>query len=1298
MREYGTMFISKRAKVVSEKPAFKEKDISESGGIIYRYSPESIKARWHEKCEKLKRLEKNIDKVRKQYEEDLSSDDFRTRAEAAVVGIIDDTAQRIGNEESVREHGTYGVSTLKVKHLTFSGNKTIFKFIGKDQVKQNTETSNSKITKVLKELVKGKKNDDFVFEIDGVKIWDRSINRYLEKFDISAKDLRGFQANRIMKEKLKTKDFKEALEETAKEVGHEAATLKNQYLDPHLVEKYIKKASINVFAEELPLGKAVDINKNVGNVSSKADLKSIDLLRAWRIIAPFLPTGSTLTSTYRSDFSQAKTIIEFWRSVKWDKSAPKLYEGFFHKNFSKQLNVSVDELNALYSKSTKHWLSKKDIARINSLANFMASYKPHGLRGEPKIGLSIALIGKSEHRFGTALDISGAPLKEIEKAIQYINNKMPGSLQLSKKPYLEPANNAVHLEFSGTAQMPDINMFVNMLQEFYSSKKSKPTSTKTCISKRAKLTPEDSAWLEKIRPTVLIQRDKLLQIDKYKDLGIGKNVKLNQLLLDAWKTLLPFLPAGARMTSGARTPEDQKRILNKYWNIAGLTTDHPSYGNYYAMSKELVNRNYIVGPPSTNYPYAHLHGTAMDISGADLNEIANTIKFVSLHPDLPVKFINMIIERKNNDVHVGIVDAKYNPDAISKVLKETRKLATITNIENKTAEFVSDPEIHSPELEKDKSNPHGIGTDMGFGKDDLMGDWFEKSPMFRDRTDIPDYEIHDVNESEARNMAKEEPDKFFYHGLHKTFPDLESEAIKNMIENNAKFFFVFKYHERPEDIFKQMIEHAAELLSIQDVRAFFYYHLHQHFPELGRGAIIQLIDLDPGSFFDFGLEKDYPDYTESANNARNIINPQRTQVEVHASANPIITKRDIERIYELEYKLSRLRTKGYAGHRLEHMEKELSDLLYIGILALQEAFKKRLKIWDWDFQGDLKNVREDNPDVPEEDIYNNMVNKYYNNNRVYLRLKQANDKLLKGSTGNLKNDMVLFQEGLHTMHYISSMAEYLPGNEEMEIDDRFLKELSSGDKYIARWDKDISSIAVEDKNNIHKLSIRYDDNIIKQQTFPREVYDILNTFSDVIQSKDDMLSGEIALSKEPNIELRWHFINNADVSQYSPSRYQAYAYLREETGPNMNESQTVFDMSGNDAVELVKKMRDHLNGPSFQKGLLDDFVSYYKNEMGQDLDIKSLNVEDIIEISKVAEEEHTKSVIEDLMKSNVPEDIKEVFEEQSADDKIKIQLDADEKRLFDLLKEVKAYYKLPVELRVVGGWVRDKTLEQIRKK
>ncbi len=113
---------------------------------------------------------------------------------------------------------------------------------------------------------------------------------------------------------------------------------------------------------------------------------------------------------------------------------------------------------------------------------------------------------------------------------------------------------------------------------------------------------------------------------------------------------------------------------------------------------------------------------------------------------------------------------------------------------------------------------------------------------------------------------------------------MEAEALKEIIKNNARFYFIFDYHTLNEKIFQDLLLPAAEALSLQDARAFFYYHLHENFPELGRGAIIQLIDQHPVSYFEYGLDAVYPDYLNSANNARNILlNRNKSEVGKIAS-------------------------------------------------------------------------------------------------------------------------------------------------------------------------------------------------------------------------------------------------------------------------------------------------------------------------------------------------------------------------------------------------------------------------------
>ena len=170
--------------------------------------------------------------------------------------------------------------------------------------------------------------------------------------------------------------------------------------------------------------------------------------------------------------------------------------------------------------------------------------------------------------------------------------------------------------------------------------------------------------------------------------------------------------------------------------------------------------------------------------------------------------------------------------------------------------------------------------DYMHGEEDEPGDYFEKSPMFFERDESPNYDSQDLSEKESKDLCNEDPKKFFYLGLHKEYPELERDALKNILPIDAGFYFKFDYHAREEDEFRDLLQSASEYISQQNARAFFYYHLHHKFPELGRGAIIQLIDTNPDSFFDLGLQKDYPDFEEGANNARNIKDPHKIELEL----------------------------------------------------------------------------------------------------------------------------------------------------------------------------------------------------------------------------------------------------------------------------------------------------------------------------------------------------------------------------------------------------------------------------------
>lgn len=920
--------ISKRAKVMSGKPAYDKKEKSESGGTIYRYKEDHIKKRWNEKLEKLKKLEKDIKKVRAQYEKDLKSDDGRTRAIACVVGVIDATSIRVGNPKSVEEHNTYGATTLKVKHVSFSGSKARLKFVGKSQVKQDLTVDNAKVVSVLKELVKGKGKDDFVFEVDGKRIWDRAVNRYLSDFDISAKDIRGFHANRLMKEKLKKKDFKDALKEVAETVGHEESTLKNQYLDPELVKKHEKKASISVRADEtLPANRSpendwkqmldtVDIDRNVGNISRSAKFDDQSIQMAWRIIAPFLPNGATLTNAFRSEHDQSRILIEYWRSwgrlidykgnAVWANKWSPAYSGFFHTTYANELGITSAILDHIYRKSVsgKYPLTRKEKEILETLTNAIRTKPMPQWLSRPEV----AAPGESLHQEGIAFDVGGADLQEISKNIMSVAQLFPESIQLSREPLVEgKANKVVHVVLARSVSMPRMEDYVPALYnaQSLSSQKIVMQTAMYPISKRAELTPEDQQWINSIKPGISHRTNvpTTNTVTRKNVTRVRPGVKLNNIILNAWFSLLPFLPRGAIMTSGERTASDQKRILSNYWYKLTGQRVSPSLSDddkiWWQISRMLrKNYGYIVGPPITKSNYSHLKGNAFDVSGADLDEIASAVVMVS-DSSIPVVFRKPLIEYKNNAVHVGVVSAQYDQKAIENVLKSNGRFASLS----KRATEESDRDEQIREIYEDliASNPpddvveefenvFNVGMhctadvdieDFGLGIEDEPGDWFEK--LLR-HTDDHDFDIHDVGESEAKKLCKEDPEQFFYRGLHKDFEELEPEALENLIEKSPKFYFVFKCHERDDDKYKNLLEKASEKLSLLDPRAFFYYHLHHKFPELGRGAVVHLIDKDPRSFVQLGLNKDYPDYEQMATDAINIYDPTVVDVkEVWAS-------------------------------------------------------------------------------------------------------------------------------------------------------------------------------------------------------------------------------------------------------------------------------------------------------------------------------------------------------------------------------------------------------------------------------
>lgn len=236
---------------------------SEDGGTttVYEYSDQQVARRNNEKAKRLEKLRASIGKLRKQVAKDLKSTDPEKQLTALVVALIDETYERVGNAESAKE-GHFGVTGWTKSHVKMSDGKATVTYVGKSGVKQKKVVKSPAALAALRDAFERCEGEDCLFDYDDGTVDATKVNAYLKKYNVTAKDLRGFHANEEMrkalkaerkgklpkdpkkaKEKLKA-EWDKALETAASAVGHEPSTLKSQYLVPGLEDAYLKDGTV----------------------------------------------------------------------------------------------------------------------------------------------------------------------------------------------------------------------------------------------------------------------------------------------------------------------------------------------------------------------------------------------------------------------------------------------------------------------------------------------------------------------------------------------------------------------------------------------------------------------------------------------------------------------------------------------------------------------------------------------------------------------------------------------------------------------------------------------------------------------------------------------------------------------------------------------------------------------------------------------------------------------------------------------------------------------------------------------
>ena len=218
------------------------------------YSEKEIKARWKKKTGQIETLANLIQSLRYNITKDLQSDDEKVFLTAICLYTILCTGERVGNEISANA-GHRGVTGFLKSQVSTDGNKVTFRYTGKSGVKQEKVVTDEKLANNIRKALKMSDSKYLFCTSDGFCIKADRVNRYLKDFDVTAKDIRGYSANRWIIERLKANDIpKEEKErkklflrvgrDVASKIGHGLGMLRKQYLIPDLESLYIEKGKI----------------------------------------------------------------------------------------------------------------------------------------------------------------------------------------------------------------------------------------------------------------------------------------------------------------------------------------------------------------------------------------------------------------------------------------------------------------------------------------------------------------------------------------------------------------------------------------------------------------------------------------------------------------------------------------------------------------------------------------------------------------------------------------------------------------------------------------------------------------------------------------------------------------------------------------------------------------------------------------------------------------------------------------------------------------------------------------------
>jgi DNA topoisomerase-1 len=234
-----------------------------------RYHPRWREVRDETKYERMTIFAAALPTIRETVEHDLSLPGMpRPKILAAIVRLMEATLIRVGNAEYARENQSYGLTTMRNKHVEVDGSTVTFKFQGKSRVRHTIDINDRRLARIIQRCqdIPGYELFQYV-DRDGEhhSIDSSDVNGYLREItnqDFTAKDFRTWAGSvlactmlrefEIFESQTQAKrNVVQAIKDVAGRLGNTPSVCRKCYVHPAVLDSYFSGAMIKTVKQRV---------------------------------------------------------------------------------------------------------------------------------------------------------------------------------------------------------------------------------------------------------------------------------------------------------------------------------------------------------------------------------------------------------------------------------------------------------------------------------------------------------------------------------------------------------------------------------------------------------------------------------------------------------------------------------------------------------------------------------------------------------------------------------------------------------------------------------------------------------------------------------------------------------------------------------------------------------------------------------------------------------------------------------------------------------------------------------------